>query len=141
MLPEITAMIELQRRWDAVLHGRSEIASARAVIAAEEKSAVSASQSHTAREKELSAAKAELKSKELDLLETEALLTKLEAKSYEALSKRELKAVETETEAANAKKGSLEEAIIALMDSIASQETALAASAPRPARMRWMLRT
>lgn len=129
MLPEITAMIELQRRWDAVLHGRSEIASARAVISSEEKSAVSASQAHTALEKDLNAAKAELKSKEIDLLGTEELLKKLEAKSFEALSKRELKAVETETETASARKGELEEAILSLMDSITSKETALAASA------------
>jgi len=129
MLPEILSMIELQRRWDAVLHGRAETASARSVIAAEEKGAASAARDHASREKALAAAKAELKAKEVDLLETESLLEKLQAKSFEAVSKRELKAVEAETEAASQKKGGLEESILTLMDSIASQETALASSA------------
>jgi predicted nucleic acid-binding Zn-ribbon protein len=128
MLPDIHTMIELQRRWDSVLHGRSEISSAKTLIAAEEKALVAASQAHTVREKELSAAKADLKAKEVDLLQTEALLEKLQAKSYEAVSSRELKAVESETATATEKKGVLEEAMLSLMDAIVSRESALAAS-------------
>lgn len=119
----------LQKKWDAVLHGRAEIASAKAVIIAEEKSAAAAAQAHLAAEKALASAKAQSRAGEVELLEIETLLEKLQAKSYEALSKRELKAVETELATATAKKGSLEESILSLMDTIASGDISVAASA------------
>jgi hypothetical protein len=129
MHPDVTIMIELQRRWDAVLRGRGEISSARAVIAVEERSASSARQVYASAAQELMSAKTKLKSDEIDLSETETLLTKLQAKSFDAASKRELKAFEAEIASATVKKGNLEESVLSLMDRIADMETALVTSA------------
>jgi hypothetical protein len=62
-------------------------------------------------------------------METEVLLEKLQTKRFDVQSSRELKAIETEIETASAKKGTLEETVLSLMDSIAAREESLALSA------------
>ncbi|MGL4370034.1 MAG: hypothetical protein ACRCUT_10250 [Spirochaetota bacterium] len=128
MQSDTVTMVECQRRWDSVLHGKSEIKSAFGAIREGEKSLTEARSANESLKKSCAAAKSTQKQKELDLMEKEALLKKIDEKRFTVSSNREIKALDSENDSAFAEKGLLEEELLRLMDEIAEMEKSCEAS-------------
>ena len=127
MQSDTRTMIELQRLWDKVIHGRSEIKAAKAAIAVEGKAASAARSACELCKKDLIAAKLIQKQKEIELLDRETLLPKLADRKFNVQNNRELKAVEAEIDRAETEKGLLEEELLRLMDEIVERESSCSA--------------
>lgn len=122
MNKNIEIMLDLQRFWDGVVRGKSEINKANKLIVDLKNEKTKSENNIKEKNNSIKTMKANLKKNEIELTESEDQLKKLNDRKYTVQTERESNALDKEINKITETKDSIEEEMILQMDSLSTAE-------------------